>query len=162
MADADVNARELVEQLWQRAEGELLLHDPVVPDLPEFESPEHDVNLRYVNSHWAIDPNPPQDGVPDGGGEWKAKAKDRFAETVFSVLRFYFRQEQDFLAHSVRVDNAMAGWCGRLAREVRMVAQAVSDESRRLAERQDVLHRRLEERITRLEARIAELERDEP
>jgi hypothetical protein len=154
MADADINARALVEQLWQRAEGELLLQDPVIPDLPEFEAPEHNGDLRYLNSHWQIDPA--LEGP--GGAEWKAKAKDRFAETVFSVLARYFEQERDFFAHGVRAHNAMAAWCGRLAREIRIVAQSVGDESRRLSERQDVLHRRLEDRIAALEARIAELE----
>jgi len=155
VADTDITAQVLVEQLWQRADGVLLASRPVLPDLPEYESPEHDENLRYLNTHWSIDPTP--DG-PDSGVEWKDKAKRRLAATVLSTLHRYFEQERDYLAHSVRHANALAGWCGRLAREIRVVAQTIGDESRRLSDRQDVLHARLEDRIAVLEARIAELE----
>jgi hypothetical protein len=155
MADADIAAQELVQQLWAKAEGELLSGRPLVPDLPDFEAPEHDGDLRYLNGNWAIDP---ADEGPSQGPEWRTKAKTRFTATVLSSLDRYFEQERDFLAHSVRVANTLAGWSGRLAREIRIVAQAIGDESARLVERQDILHRRTEARIAELEARVAELE----
>lgn len=156
MDDTDITAQVLVEQLWHRADGVVLASDALLPELPEYESPEHDENLRYLNTHWAIDPAP---DAPGGGGvEWKDRAKRRLTATVLSTLRRYFEQERDYFAHSVRHANALAEWCGRLAREVRVVAQAIGDESRRLADRQDVLHARLEDRIAVLEARVAELE----
>jgi len=155
MADADINAQQFVREVWERAEGELLSPHPVVPNLPEYESPEHDGDLRYLNSHWSIDP------APEGfrsNNPMKDKAKDRVAGTVLSVLHRYFAQERDYFAHVVRFSNRMAEWGGRMAREIRVVQQSLHDESRRLIERQDVLHRRAEERIEALERRVAELE----
>jgi hypothetical protein len=155
MANANGNARDLVERIWERADGQLLDGEPVLPDLPDYESPEHDGDLRYVNSHWSIDPA--YEG-PARGGEWKVRAKERLSGSVFGVLDRYFEQERDFFAHGVRVQNKLAGWCSRLAREVRTVAQALNDESNRLVERQDVLHRRMEDRVAALEARLETLE----
>ena len=154
MADADINARELVQRIWSHAESDLLAPDPVVPELPTYESPEHNGDLRYLNSHWEIDPAP----EAAGSGAIKDRAKDRMTATVLGVLHRYFEQEREFFAHTVRFSNHIAGWGGRMAREVRLVQQSLGDESRRLIERQDVLHRRLELRIEELEQRIAELE----
>jgi hypothetical protein len=155
MADADINARELVQRLWEQAEGELLSPEPVVPELPEYESPEHDGNLRYLNTHWTIDPMP--EG-PGSGSAIKDRAKDRMTATVLGVLDRYFEREREYLAHGVRFSNRMAEWGGRMAREIRLVQRSLADESRRLAERQDILHRRLEQRVEELERRLAELE----
>lgn len=156
MADADVSVRELVGRLWEQADDSLLEGDTVLAPLSDFDSPEHDADLRYLNDHWQIDPA--AEGPPDGGPQWKAKAKDRMAATVFGVLDRYFTQEKEFFAHGVRASNMLAGWSTRLAREVRLVAEALNDESHRLRDRQDVLHRRLEVRVAELSARVVELE----
>jgi len=155
MADADVNVRELVEHLWEQADQSLLEGEPVLAPLPDFQSPEHSAELRYLNEHWQIDPA--AEGPADGP-EWKAKAKSRMAATVFGVLDRYFVQEKEFFAYGVRTSNLLAGWSARLAGEIRLVAAALNDESHRLRDRQDVLHRRLEERIAALEDRLTELE----
>lgn len=156
MADADVSVRELVGRLWEQADDSLLEGDAVLAPMADFQSPEHDPDLRYLNDHWQIDPA--AEGAPDGP-QWKAKAKDRMAATVFGVLDRYFTQEKEFFAHGVRASNMLAGWSTRLAREVRLVAEALNDESHRLRDRQDVLNRRLELRIAELEDRIAAIER---
>lgn len=158
MADADVNVREFVDKLWERVDGGPIEGTPVLAALPEYESPEHDSDLRYLNAHWLIDPAQ-EKGSDDSGRNAKTRAKDRLAGTVFAVLDRYFEQERNFFAHGVRVSNFLAGWSGRLAREVRTVADALNDESHRLRDRQDVLHRRLEDRIVELEARVRELEK---
>ena len=157
MADADVNVREFVDKLWERVDGARIEGEPALPPLPDYESPEHDADLRYLNAHWLIDP---VGDHPAEGAEWnaRARAKDRLAGTVFSILDRYFEQEREFFAHGVRVSNFLAGWSGRLAREIRTVAEALNDESHRLRDRQDVLHRRLEDRIAELERRLAALE----
>lgn len=155
MADADVSVRELVGRLWEQADGSLLEGDAVLAPLSDFESPEHDSDLRYLNDHWQIDPA--AEGAPDGP-QWKAKAKDRMAAAVLGVLDRYFNQEKEFFAHGVRASNMLASWSARTAREVRLVAEALNDESHRLCDRQDVLHRRLEARIADLESRLLEVE----
>lgn len=155
MADEDVNVREMVARLWEKADESLAEGEPVLAQLPDFRSPEHDVDLRYLNEHWQIDPA--VEKVPDGP-EWKTKAKDRMAATVFGVLDRYFTQEREFFAHGVRTSNLLAEWIARLAKEIRLVATDLNDESHRLRDRQDVLHRRLEVRVAELSARVVELE----
>lgn len=158
MADADVdepvNARATVERLWNQLDDELVEGEPAVAELPDFLSPVHNENIRYLNAHWDIDPA--SDAL--AGSEWKAKAKDRLAGSVLSVLDRYFEQERQFFAHTVRSMNDVAEWLARLAREVRTVGQSVTDESHRLRDRQDLLHQRLLARIAELEDRLAELE----
>lgn len=122
--------------------------------LPEYESPEHDDNLRYLNAHWAIDPTP--DG-PGSGVEWKDKAKRRLAATVMSTLPGTSRATTRISRARRPHHPARALACLPNGRGTHASA-AIGDESRRLADRQDVLHARLEHRIATLEARIAELE----
>jgi hypothetical protein len=155
VTDADISARKLVEEIWQRAEDELLGGTSVLPPLKDFESLEHNGDLRYLNSHWSIDP---AQAGPPRGSEWKQKARSRFAASVYAVLDRYFAQERDFFAHSVRYQNEVAQWCATLSREIRQVASALEDEARRLSERQDVVQRRLEARVAELEDRLARRE----
>ena len=155
MPNEETQVRGLIEELWAQADGELLEGNPLFVPLPDYESPEHNADLRYLNSHWQLDPTAE---TASDAAALKSKAKDRFNAAVLGVLHRYFEQEREFLAHSVRVSNLLAGWSDRLAREVRELAQGLTDESHRLRDRQDVLHRRLEDRIAELEARVQELE----
>src|SRR3954469_13253160 len=102
MGDDNMTGQELARAIWERAEGEMLALRPVVPPLPEYESPEHDPDLRYLNSHWTIDPAP--EG-PSSGNQIKDRAKERLAATTLGVLDRYFSQEREYFAHSVRFAN---------------------------------------------------------
>lgn len=144
-----LDARDIVERLWREAAASRERVSPPL-DIPEHQPLEASEELRDVNRGW---PLPIPTSLPMTGPPWKQAAKAQVAGVVLHLLDRYFRDEREFLAHVVRFDNQVAVAHDRLAAQVRKLAEQLEETSRRLFEREELLHRLLEERVERLEQR---------
>ena len=149
MEASALDAGDLVERLWREA----AVRDDDTSWLDEFkdvERLEHSSELRELNRTWPLEV---PTSLPRLGPAWKHRAKDRVARVVLSLLDRYFSHEREFLAHVTRFDNQVAAAHDELADQVRSLAEELAATSRRLRDRDELLHRLLEQRIERLEAR---------
>jgi hypothetical protein len=145
-----VNASELVERLWRDVKRRELVEEATnVPALAELELTAESGTLRSLNLLWDI----PMPTAPPDATTVRSKLKRRVALAVLDLLRPHLEAERDFRARSVQMLNALAANDDTLAREIRDIADALRLESRRLAERSDVLHNLLENRLEDLERR---------
>jgi hypothetical protein len=144
-----VNAKELVERLWRDVKGREQAEEmSAVPTLRKLDLTADDATLRDLNLMWDI-------AIPEApapaNGSLRDKAKHRVASFVLGLLRPYFEEERHFRARLVQMLNTLSANEDALAGEIRELATALRLESRRLAERADLLHRLLENRLADLE-----------
>jgi hypothetical protein len=84
----------------------------------------------------------------------KAGLKQRAATFVVTVLKRYFIEERDLLAHMVRFQNNVATSHDQLAEELKRLHQQVPEELRRLGQRNALQFELLAQRIAELEGEI--------
>lgn len=149
MGTSGVDARELVERLWRdvkrRQETDSLI---TLSTLPTSEKLMESGTLRALNTMWDI---PLPAALPADRRSAKARAKHRLATFVVALLTPYFEEERNFRARTVQMMNTLAGNEDALAEELRNLADALQTESRRLAERSELLHTLLEQRLDHLQ-----------
>jgi hypothetical protein len=151
----DVNARDLVQEVWDEVAAERARRPPVTASLPDCDRLLEDRERRYINSRYVLD-RAPLDG---GAGGAKAKLRARAAHFIVRVLGGYFNDEEEFLAHLVRLQNTITVHIDRLSVEVRQLEASLQAESAHLRAADIALHTRLEDRVAALEAEMAELRR---
>ena len=118
---------------------------------------QHEPELAYVNQHWVLPTNPP-DPAPGRFLALRRRMKAAVSRTVLSVLGRYLLGEREFLAALTRFQNDVARRADTLSEELHALVVAARLEESRLRERDEILHRALEERIASLERR----RKDEP
>lgn len=152
---SDISARKLVEQIWEEVAAEQSLRPSPTAGLVDYDRLVEDGERRYVNSRYVLHRAP----FEGGGrlGRVKRKLRARAARFVVGVLGGYFEDEQEFLAHLVRLQNTITVHIDRLSAEVRQVEVLLQTESERLRTADTVLHARLEDRLRTLEAEVAGL-----
>jgi hypothetical protein len=153
---SDVSARDLVNKVWEEVAAEQSLRPPPMADLGDYDRLVEDAERRYVNSHYALD-RAPLDCHAGRPGRVKTKLRARVARFVVAVLGGYFDDEQEFLAHLVRLQNTITVEVDRLSEEVRKLEALLQAESERLRAADATLHARLEDRIRVLEAEVVSL-----
>lgn len=151
MGAPTLDARDLVERLWQQTQARRQAIASTLNGLEDVEALTHSDELRYLNARWRLDV---PSGLPRVGPAWKHRAKERVAQLVLHLLDRYFTDERDFLAHVVRFQNKVAVAHDELVDQLRELIDQLRDESRRLAERDELLHRLLEERVEQLEHEV--------
>lgn len=152
----DISARDLVNKVWDEVAAERALRPAPTAGLADYDRLVEDAERHYVNSRYVLD-RAPLNG--DGGrpGRVKAKLRARAARFVVAVLGGYFDDEQEFLAHLVRLQNTITVHVDRLSEEIRQLEVLLQAESDRLRAADATLHARLEDRIRALEAEVAGL-----
>lgn len=155
----EISARDLVQQVWDEVAAEQALRPRPDAHLGDYERLVENSERHYVNSRYVLDRAPadlqgPANASPGGA---KRKARARAAQFVVGVLRRYFEDEQEFLAHLVRLQNAMTVHIDRLSGEIRQLEALLQAESDRLRAADTALHGRLEDRIQALENDVAAL-----
>lgn len=156
----EVSARDLVQQVWDEVAAEQALRPRPDACLGDYDRLVENNERHYVNSRYVLDRKPAVlDDRPVGPAGAKQKARARAARFVIAVLGRYFDDEQEFLAHLVRLQNTMTVHVDRLSAEVRQLEALLQAESDRLRAADTVLHGRLEDRIQALEAEVAALRR---
>jgi hypothetical protein len=145
----DVSARDLVNQVWDEVAAERAQRPTPTAGLGEYDRLVENLERHYVNSRYVLTRSP-----LDGSGRLrsvKGKLRGRAARFVTGILGGYFDDEQEFLAHLVRLQNTMAIHIDRLSEEVRRLEALLQAESERLRAADVALHGRLEDRIQALE-----------
>src|SRR5581483_10791027 len=140
LGEATFRSRDLVESIWHDVAVEAqLAAEPVVGSPPDFAFLIHDEERRYINAHCELDTSPGD--LPRVGrlGGLKAGLKQRAATFVVTVLKRYFVEERDLLAHMVRFQNNVATNHDHVAEEVKRLYQQLPDELRRLWQRDAML-----------------------
>jgi hypothetical protein len=158
----DVSARELTQQVWDEVAAERALRPPPAAGLADgHERLLEDGERHYVNSRYVLRRTAQGDGVDGGGrtGSVKRRLRARAARFVVHVLGDYFDDEQEFLAHLVRLQNTVTVHIDRLSDEVRQLQSVLQAESGRLRAADIALHARLEDRVRTLEDEVADLRR---
>lgn len=154
----DVSARELVQQIWDEVAAERSLRPTPDAGLVDYDRLLEDGERHYINSHYVLDRSPHDS---ESGRRPLALARRRLraraARFVVQVLARYFTDEQEFLAHLVRLQNKITVHVDRLSEEIRTLEAVLQAESDRLRTADAVLHARLEDRISTLEAELARL-----
>jgi hypothetical protein len=141
-----------VERLWRDVKRREQVDELVtVPTLPTPEKLQENSTLRALNLLWDI---PIPSAPPAEGQSLKGRAKYRLAAFVLGLLQPYFEEERNFRARSVQMLNTYAGNEDALAAEIRQVADALQTEARRLADRSELLHSLLEQRLDELQQGI--------
>lgn len=152
---SDISARKLVEQIWEEVAAEQALRPNPTAGLADYDRLVEDGERSYINSRYVLH-RAPLEG--NGGlGPVKRKLRTRAARFVVGVLGGYFEDEQEFLAHLVRLQNTITVHVDRLSAEVRQLEALLQAESERLRSADTVLHARLEDRVSALEADVARL-----
>lgn len=156
MGEPGVVSRELVEKIWSEVAAEDAIgKESLLDPLPEFERLVHDGERRYLNARCVFDTTPAQVEPAGRLRTLKGRLKRRAGHFVVAVLERYFADEQEFIAHLVRLQNKVTVHQDRLAEEVLALHHALRIESRRLRDRSTLLHRALEDRIEALERQLA-------
>lgn len=152
MGNTSVDAETLVNQLWEDARAKEAAQSSLdAVQVGGGERLQHLWELRYLNHHWDFElPDPAQFGGPTA----KGRAKAAIARFIAHFLAKYFADQREFYAHVVRVDNALAQRYDAQADDIVRLVQALRDESRRLSDRDAMLHSLLEERLERLERAV--------
>lgn len=150
MGASPLSSRELVERLWSDVRlREEFASKTAVPELSDYEQLVQGESLRYLNLHFpGRPPNPQQPGT---GAGLKRKIRARVARFVIGLFGEYLEAEREFNTHVVRFANSTANCQDRLVHDLRLLAEAVRTESRRLTDEFDTLHRLLESRVVALE-----------
>lgn len=161
MGEPGVVSRELVEKIWSEvAAEEAIGSEPPLGALPEFERMVHDEERRYLNARCLLDKAPAELASAGRLRTVKGRLKRRAGQFVVAVLERYFADEEEFIAHLVRLQNKLTLHQDRLAEEIRILHHALQVESRRLRDRSAMLHRALEERVEALERELTSLSMD--
>ncbi|MDQ1492695.1 MAG: hypothetical protein QOJ23_5209 [Actinomycetota bacterium] len=158
----DVSARELVRQVWDEVAAERALRPAPEASLSDYDRLVEDGERHYVNSRYVLDRAPlDPDRRPGigGAGRLTAKLRARAARFVVGVLGGYFDDEQEFLAHLVRLQNTLTVHIDRLSGEIRQLEALLQAESERLRAADTALHARLEDRIRAVADEVAGLRR---
>lgn len=92
----------------------------------------------------------------------KAGLKKRAATFVVTVLKRYFLEERDLLAHMVRFQNNVATGHDHLADELKRLHRQVQGELRRLWQRDALLFELLAQRVAEIEREIEDLKTKAP
>lgn len=150
----EVTARELVEQIWAEVEAERALRPEPQAGLGSYDRLLEDGERHYINSRYVLNRSP-RDDAGASSGRLPLRLRARAARFVVHVLGGYFADEEEFLAHLVRLQNRITVEIDRLGEEVRQVEELVRAESDRLRSADTVLHTRLEERVQALEEELA-------
>lgn len=153
---ADLSARDLVNKVWDEVAAGRALHLPPTADLGDYDRLVEDGERHYVNSRYVLD-RTPFGGKDAGPGRVKGKLRRRAAHFVVGSLGSYFDDEQEFLAHLVRLQNTITRHIDRLSEEVRRLETMLQAEAVALRTADTTLHTRLENRIQALEGEIARL-----
>jgi hypothetical protein len=152
----NVSARDLTQQVWDEVAAERALRPPPEARLADdYERLVEDGERRYVNSRYVLARTPRLES--EGGVKRRVRA--RAAQFVVHVLGGYFEDEQEFLAHLVRLQNTITTHIDRLSEEVRELHSVLQAESGRLRAADISLHARLEDRVRALESEVADLRR---
>jgi|GEM_PF-4444123 len=160
----EVSARELTQRIWDEVAGERALHPAASASLPECSRLVEDSERHYVNNRYVLDRSP----VGEDRSRWrplhraKRKLRAKAARFVLHALARYFEDEQEFLAHLVRLQNTITVHVDRVSAEIREVEALVLAESDRLRGADTVLHDRLEARIRMLENEVDALRSADP
>lgn len=109
-----------------------------------------DDERRYLNSRCVLRRDP----VKPGGRGVLSRAKGRAASFVIRSLDRYLDDEEEFLAHLVRLQNKLTVEHDRLVDEVVAIRQSVAEETERIAAATRHLHAAVEERLAVLERRV--------
>lgn len=146
-----------MEQVWRRvALREELTSEPKIPAAPHFAKLEHDMERHIVNRRCILDRSP---AVPPGAG-WlkrvKTPLKRRAGTFLVTVLDRYFDDEQQFLAHLVRLQNNIAESHDHLAQDVTDLHRHVRDEALSLRRHIALLEESIDEKIAALQFAQAE------
>ena len=156
----DVSARDLVKQVWDEVAVERAQRPPPDAGLSDYERLVEDGERHYVNRRYVLDRKPVADegsaGAPSPRGV-RGRVRARAGRFVVGVLRGYFDDEQEFLAHLVRLQNTITVHIDRLSQEIRQVESSLQDETERLRVAGVTLHARLEDRVRALEEEVAGL-----
>jgi hypothetical protein len=151
----DISARKLVEQIWEQVASEQALRPNPTAGLADYDRLVEDGERRYVNSRYVLHRAPVAGDA--GLGRVKKKLRARAARFVVGVLGGYFEDEQEFLAHLVRLQNTITVHIDRLSGEVRQLEALLQMESERLRAADTILHARLEDRLRALEHELVGL-----
>jgi hypothetical protein len=158
VADARVNSREVVDQIWSNVATEQVLElTSGLGSAPEFDQLVLDEERRYLNAHVVLTNEP---ASLAGGGRLptvKGKAKERAGRFIVNVLGRYFADEHEFNAHLVRLLNKITVHHDEMGAEIRALHDAVRADSDRLRQANAVLHQRLEARLEALEDEVRTL-----
>lgn len=152
---SDISARELTRQLWEEVAAERALRTNPHAGLGDYDRLINDSERHYLNSRYVLRRSP---RGSEGGERWlrvNGALRLRAAQFVLRVLERYFDDEQEFLAHLVRLQNTVTANIDRLSAEVRQLESLLQAESERLGAADAILHARLEERINALEEQVA-------
>jgi hypothetical protein len=146
LGDLGVNSRDLVDRVWHEvALREALAAEPI--EQKPFRPIElnHDIERHYINGHCILDTSPADLGSVGPLASIKAQVKRRAALFIVAVLKRYFSDEQEFLAHLVRYQNNIAEAHDQLAQEIAALDHVVRVESRALKQRMAILHEAVQE-----------------
>jgi hypothetical protein len=154
-----IDARTLVTRLCHEAERDYPSLLPIdIPPPWTAEHIRHREELGYLNRHWILE----TEGPPRAGGGLVARLRHLCSRFVHRIVRralaHYLLEERDLLANLVRFQNTLAERGDLLLDEahafrdrVRAQDARIVDELAHLVERDEVLHRALEQRIEALE-----------
>jgi hypothetical protein len=160
LGEATYRSRDLVEQIWHDVAVEAeLATEPIAAAPPDFALLIHDEERQWINAHCELDTSPAD--LPQVGrlGSLKAGFKHRAATFVVAVLRRYFVEERELLAHMVRFQNNVATRHDELAAEVKRLHQQLPAELRRLWQRDALLFELLASRVAELEDEVEDLKK---
>ena len=154
-----VDTRDLVERLWRDAKAAENDAPPRgVPELPPADHILHREALAYLNRGYLV-ADLPEVPLPEGSG-LRVQFRRRVTRIAAGVVRFMLERHlvdyREFLVQLVRFENELAKKSDVLGDEIRAVAAGAREEMRLLAERVEMHHRLVEDRLARLEARSAE------
>jgi hypothetical protein len=154
----DLSARDLVKHVWDEVAAERAIRPTPTAGLGDYDRLVADPERHYLNSRYVLARTPLKAAdVPGRGVRHKLRARTtRFVVDAFSR---YLDEEQEFLAHLVRLQNTLTVHIDRLSGEVRQVEALLQAESDRLRAADTTLHARLEDRIQALEEELAALRR---
>jgi hypothetical protein len=151
---SDVSARDLVRQVWDEVAVERASRPTPSVGLGNYDRLVDDAERHYINSRYVLARTPL---VADGRKVPGLRA--RAARFVVGAFGRYLDDEQEFLAHLVRLQNTMTVHIDRLSGEVRQLEALLQAESEHLRAADTTLHADLEDRIRALEDEMAALRR---
>ena len=155
----DISARELTREVWEEVAAERALRPTPEAGLADYDRLAQDSERQYLNSRYVLRRAPLDGDGGQAGGKVKRKLRTRAARFVVGVLGGYFDDEQEVLAHLVRLQNTITVHVDRLSAEVRQLESLLQAESDRLRAADTTLHARLEDRISVLEDEVAGIRR---